>query len=231
MIPIDCILIGLPGAFGPGGRSSAIRKSPVSGRVRITRDGIEGDAHADTEHHGGADQAVHQYAFENYELWRNEFPAQSGLLAQPGFFGENLSARGIGESSLCIGDVVRAGTARMQVSQARQPCWKLSFRMGIADFARRVQETGRTGWFYRVLEPGAVDAGDPLEVLDRPNPTWPLERLLKLLYRTPLDSAELEAAAALAELSSSWKELLRRRLATGRVEDWTRRLTIPTNEE
>jgi MOSC domain-containing protein YiiM len=146
------------------------------------------------------------------------------VLDAPGAFGENLSTLGLTEADVCVGDVLRIGTATLQVSQARQPCWKLNHRFGRPDMARRVQSTGRTGWYYRVLEAGAAEAGDAVTLLERPCPDWPLARLLRVFYVDMLDRAALAGIAALEPLAASWRQLAQRRLETGQVEDWSRRL-------
>jgi MOSC domain-containing protein YiiM len=128
---------------------------------------------------------------------------------------------------VCIGDVFDLGTARVQVAQGRQPCWRLNVRFGKKDMARRVQATGRTGWYYRVLTPGIVSPGDRLLLVHRPNPSWPLTRLLDILYRDTFNAEALAAVKELPELAESWRGLARSRLARQDVEDWTRRLTTP----
>ena len=144
----------------------------------------------------------------------------------PGAFGENLSTLGWTEQTVCIGDVVQAGGAVLEVSQGRQPCWKLNDRFGQADMARRLQASGRTGWYYRVREPGRLRAGDMMRIVARPFPDWPLGRLLEMLYRRMLDRELLEQAAALP-LPESWTRLIHNRLRTARVEAWDKRLEGP----
>ena len=131
------------------------------------------------------------------------------------------------EADVCIGDIYRLGTALVEVSQARQPCWRLNERFGNAVMARRVQDTGRTGWYYRVLEEGRVGSGDRLELLDRPAMEWPLSRILHLLYRDTLNTDELTQLAQLSTLTESWRLLARHRLERNAVEDWSRRLNSP----
>jgi MOSC domain-containing protein YiiM len=208
----------------PGSRS-AIAKRPVDGRHAIGPEGIEGDEQGDRRVHGGPDKAIHHYPRDHYATWRDEVGLHP-LLQAPGAFGENISTRGITEADLCLGDELRLGTALVEVSQARQPCWKLSDRFGVVDMARRVQDSGRSGWYYRVLEPGAVQAGDTLALLARPHPQWPLPRLAELLYRRTLDTAELQAALALP-LVPSWRKLFERRLEQGGMENWESRLGGP----
>jgi len=125
---------------------------------------------------------------------------------------------------VCVGDRFRLGSALVEVSQARQPCWKLNYRFGFAGMSRAVQGSGRTGWYYRVLEDGEVAAGSRLVLLDRPFPQWTLQRLLRVLYVDRLDYAALEAMAQLAPLAESWRKLARQRVANREVEDMERRL-------
>jgi MOSC domain-containing protein YiiM len=213
--------------FGPNGEPSAIDKHPAVGPLRLTVNGFEGDEQGDRRHHGGPDKAVHHYPEEHYAAWRLELPELPKDRFQAGAFGENLSTVGLTEANVCIGDVFGLGAARIQVSQARQPCWKLNLRFGSSDMSRRVQDSGRTGWYYRVLETGEVAPGAALRLLDRPHPDWPLARVLCYLYEDPLNLGALAAIAALANLSASWRELAQRRLASGQIEDWSRRLTTP----
>lgn len=225
-VTLHAVLVGRVAPLVPGGPSSGIAKRPVEA-LSITRDGIAGDEQADRKHHGGPDKAVHHYAFDHYRAWRSDFANPPDCLAGPGAFGENLSTTGIAEDEVCLGDLWRFGTALLEVSQARQPCWKLDWRFRLPGIARRVQETGRTGWYYRVLESGRCAAGDPVALVDRPLPDWPLRRLIDALYVDCLDRATLVAMADLAVLAESWRKVARRRLESGVVEDWTHRLDGP----
>ncbi len=207
------------------GRKSAIAKTPRDGRVAVGRLGLEGDEQGDTRFHGGPDKAVHAYAFEHYRDWIREL-GELPVLAAAGAFGENLGTVGITEGGLCLADRLRIGTCVLEISQARQPSWKLNERFEVPDMARRDQETRRAGWYMRVLEPGAVAAGDDIVLLARPHPAWSLLRLMALLYGTPPGPEALREALALP-LVPSWRALIERRLATGRVEDWGGRLEGP----
>lgn len=224
---VDAVLIGRPVPFGPNGEPSGIDKHPAGARVRVRRTGLDGDGHGDRRRHGGAEKALHHYPFEHYAAWRAERPALAARLAAPGAFGENVSTRGLTERDVRVGDVFRLGTAVVQVSQARQPCWRLNLRFDDDRMARRVQTSGRTGWYYRVLAEGDVAAGDALTLIERPRPGWPLARILDVLHRDTLDRDALAAVAALPELAASWRELARKRLERGRVEDWSLRLSTP----
>lgn len=147
----------------------------------------------------------------------------------PGAFGENISSQALHEGDVCLDDRFMPGTALLEVSQGRQPCWKLDDRFGVADLARRVQDTGRSGWYYRVLQPGRAQAGDALVLLARPWPAWPLARLMRLLAGRVLDPVQLDEVLALP-LVLSWRRLVERRLASSQVEDRARRIDGPPQD-
>nr|WP_188726165.1 MOSC domain-containing protein [Luteimonas terricola] len=222
---VEALLTGVVVPYTRPGSRSGIAKTPRSGPVRIGELGLEGDEQGDTRVHGGVDKAVHHYPFDHYAAWRAEL-GELPVLAAPGAFGENISTRGLDEGTVCLGDRYALGAAVLEVSQGRQPCWKLNDRFGVPDMARRVQHTGRSGWYYRVLQPGTAQAGDALVLLERPWPAWPLRRLMRLLADRVLDPALLGEALALP-LVPSWRTLLTRRLDSSRIEDWTRRIDGP----
>jgi len=223
---IDAVLTGRAVDFTRPGSRSAIAKQAVDGRLQIGPEGLAGDEQGDRRVHGGPDKAIHHYPRDHYPTWQGELGAHA-LLQAPGAFGENISTVDITEADLCLGDRLRLGSALVEVSQARQPCWKLSDRFGVADMARRVQDSGRSGWYYRVIETGTVQAGDTLTLVERPHDSWPLPRLSELLYRRTLDRDELRGALALP-LVPSWRRLFERRLEQGDTESWDSRLGGPT---
>lgn len=226
-IRIDTILTGRAVDYTRPGSRSAIDKHPVADAVQVDINGILGDEQGDLRVHGGPDKAIHHYPFDHYAAWRADIGALP-MLAQPGAFGENLSTTGITEADICVGDRLRMGNVVLEVSQLRQPCWKLNDRFDTRDMARRVQHTGRTGWYYRVLEGGTLRAGDTLAWLERPWPQWPLARVLDVLYRNMLDRAALENMLALP-LTPSWRKLVEGRLARGEVESWAKRIDGPAS--
>lgn len=222
---VDTLLCGRARPYTRPGSLSAIAKTPLAGRVRIGESGLEGDEQGDRRVHGGPDKAVHHYPYDHYRAWREELGPHA-LLDRPGAFGENLSSSGLTEAEVCLGDRFRCGSVLLEVSQARQPCWKLNDRFAIADMARRVQASGRTGWYYRVLEAGEAEAGDALLLVERAWPDWSLQRIATMLYTRTLDREELQAALALP-LVPSWRKLVEARLARGAVEDWSSRIEGP----
>jgi len=223
MVVVDQILTGNVAPLGPRDVPSGIDKRAVAGPVFLGREGLSGDAQGDRKHHGGPDKALHHYAFDHYAHWIDTI-GDRAVLERPGAFGENLSTRGMTEDDTAIGDVFRLGGAVIQVSQGRQPCWKLNARFEVADMAAQVQKTGFTGWYYRVIEEGPIEAGDALVLTDRASPDWTLRRAWRVLYVDTMNLDDLAAMAALPHLPEGWRRYARNRLATRQVEDWTPRL-------
>jgi MOSC domain-containing protein YiiM len=190
--------------LGPEGVPSAFVKHATPGPVTVTAFGIAGDEQADLSVHGGPDKAVYGYGSSNYAAWRHEYPQHSELLV-PGGLGENLAIDGMREADLCVGDIHRIGTSRLQVCQPRQPCFKFALRFGDKHMPKAMIRSGRSGWYYRVLEPGVINPGDRVERLDRPNPGFPFTRLVKLITRGKATTAELEQMRDMAGLAVDWK--------------------------
>lgn len=226
-VRIDVLLAGRVRPFGPKGVPSGIEKMAVEGPVRVTTVGLDIDEQGDPKHHGGPEKAIHHYPRDHYAGWCSELAghgANVDVLEHAGAFGENLSTTDLTEADVCIGDRFRLGTALVEVSQARQPCWKLNHRFGFAGMSRAVQGSGRTGWYYRVIEAGEVAAGDRLVLVARPCPEWSLQRLLHVLYVDRLNIAALAEMAELPVLAESWRKLARQRVANHAVEDMEKRL-------
>jgi len=217
--------IGRPKPLGAAGALSAIDKHKVDGALVAGPLGLDGDAQADRKHHGGPDKAIHAYAVAHLSGWADELPAQAERF-RPGAFGENLVIGGASEADICLGDRWRIGAALVEVSQGRQPCWKLNLRFDVADMARRVQESGRTGWYFRVIEPGLIAAGDRGTLVARSHPAWTLSRTSHLLYHDSMNRAALTELAQLPGLPDNWRRLAEARLSSGRIEDWSRRLGV-----
>jgi MOSC domain-containing protein YiiM len=144
----------------------------------------------------------------------------------PAAFGENFSTQGFTESAVCVGDVYGVGTAVVQVSQPRQPCFKLAARHGVKELALWVQETGLTGFYFRVLEEGEVAAGDEIALLERPAPEVSVAEANRVMHLDKQDVAGIERLLAVAELSANWRRTFEKRLS-GRAEDAAPRLEGP----
>ncbi len=201
-----------PTAADGNGRewTTAFFKTPVANTVRVGLLGLDGDQQADRENHGGPDKAVLAYSAEHYGYWQ----AHLSLSDMPhGGFGENLTIAGLTEETVCIGDTWRAGKVVLQVTQPRQPCWKMSRRWRIPDLARQVIANGKCGWYLRVLQEGALAAGELLELVARPHPAWTVARASRVMHHEKHDMALAAEFASLPELSAAWRESLAARIA------------------
>ncbi len=190
--------------------TSAIHKQPVDRPLALGSRNLDGDAQADLKNHGGPDKAVCCYSAEHYPLWRELLGLEEAAFPF-GAFGENFTLAGLPESEVCIGDVFRIGTARIQISQPRMPCWKLGRLWERPEFPGEVKDSGRTGYYLRVVEPGLVAPGDPLTLLDRPLPDWPVSRVNDIMYVHTKDAALAAEAARVPLLAEAWKSQFRRR--------------------
>lgn len=207
---VEALMVGRPVPFR-GEDYSAIAKRPVDGSVRIGWDGLEGNAVADRIHHGGWDKAIHLYPQDHYDWWRQARPDHP-LLDAPGAFGENIASRGMTEEDLCLGDRFSLGSAIVEVSHGRQPCWKLDHRFGARDVMATIVRTGRCGIYFRVIREGEAEAGIRMALLDRPLPQWSVARLFRLLIGGG-HKADPDAVRALADmdvLAEAWRERARK---------------------
>ena len=196
--------------------ASGIAKRPTAGPWTITKTGIVGDHQGDIEHHGGPEKAIHHYPREHYASWRTEHP-EAAAFHNPPSFGENISIVGLTEDDVCVGDVYRIGSVVMQISQGRQPCWRINAHTGLADLAQHVRNTGRTGWYYRVLEAGVVQPGSQLRLDERPRPEWTLKRLMQAMFSRDTASDDLSQLANLPELAERWRQTFHNRLLKGSI--------------
>jgi len=198
------VFVGRPKPFR-GEEQSAIWKHPVAGPVAVGPLGLAGDEQGDKLHHGGVEMAVHHYPREHYAAWAAEIGPHE-LLAAPGGFGENLSTDGLTEDQVWIGDTFRLGSALVEVSQGRQPCWKIDHKFQRKGITARVIETVRCGWYYRVLEPGAVAEGDTLELIERGHEGWSVALVFRTLFHKEATQQQLVGVARLERLAQGWRE-------------------------
>jgi MOSC domain-containing protein YiiM len=184
-------------------------KRPVYGLTRLCTLGLEGDGQADLVNHGGPDKAVCAYPADHYPFWREQ-------LNQPdlshGAFGENFTIAGLTEPDVCIGDMFGVGVVELQVSQPRQPCWKMARRWRLKDLPAQLIDSGRTGWYFRVLNPGIVAPETPLELLARPHPDWPVSRANDLMHHDRQNTALAAELARVPALSVSWRRTMEHRV-------------------
>jgi len=183
-------------------------KEPKSGAVFLGTEGLLGDEVADTKHHGGPEKAVFAYPIRHYTYWNET----EGMEMAYGGMGENLAVLEMDEFTVCIGDVYRFGEAVIQVSQPRQPCWKPARRYRQKELALKIQKTGRTGWYFRVLEEGEVQGETDLELLERPCPNWTIAACNEVMHVYKDNLRLTDDLAACELLAPSWRETLKKRL-------------------
>lgn len=186
---------------------TAFVKDAIEGRVYVRVLGLAADDHV-YEDHGGPDMALLAYPYEHYAHWRSV-----GLeLPEHGALGENLTVVGLPESAVHVGDVFTVGSATVQVSQPRTPCYKLAARFGRKDMPLMVQDTGFTGYLLRVLVEGDVGAGDEMRLVDREPHGVTVAEVGRAVNLDRNDFVTARRVLAVASLGSS----VRRKLA-GRV--------------
>jgi len=193
--------------------STGIFKSPVEGPIELKQLNLCGDRQADLSVHGGPYKAVYGYPSEHYPYWRQQLP-------QPdlpwGAFGENLTTEGLFEDSLYIGDQLRIGTALLQVTQPRVPCYKITIRFDRDDMIKRFIKSNTSGFYFSVVEEGQLAAGDKIEIVHRDPAAVSVADINHLYYRTArpgIADAEnlLHRAVNLEALPESWRDHLRHR--------------------
>ena len=188
---------------------SGIFKTPVKDRLWIDETRLEGDDQADKIGHGGPDRRVCAHPLENFPYWASRI----GQPLEHGAFGENFTTEGLVESEIIIGDVYRVGASVLQVSQPRTPCFKLAARYGVKQLAGWFAQTGLTGFYLRLLEPGEFRAGDTISLLDRPSHGVTVLEANRVMYRDRRDLPALERLLSVAELSIPWRGTFEERLA------------------
>lgn len=194
---------GVEVPLGNGTVRTGIFKRPVSGRVQVRTLNLEGDRQLDTKAHGGIHRAVYVYTQENYAHWQRELGRDDFQVPQ---FGENLTVSGMLEDAVHVGDVFRIGTARVQVTQPRVPCFRLGIRMEDPAFPKRFLQSCRVGFYLRVLEEGDVGAGDAIE-LERADPQrMTVREICHLYYFDPGNTADRQRALRIESLSPGWRE-------------------------
>lgn len=197
--------VGIPREVkGPNGSvTTGIFKSPVSGRLTLRRHNLDGDEKADLRYHGGEHKAVYAYPYEHYDYWREHLGRDDFTFGQ---FGENLTTEGMLETEVHIGDVFRIGTASIQVTQPRQPCYKLGIRMGRPEIVKEFLESERSGIYFRVVEEGELAAGDPIELI-QPDPERVSVHFVNHLRFFDKSNREgIAKALRVQALSPSWRE-------------------------
>ena len=199
--------------------TSAINRDQAS-ELNVLHDHIEGDEVFNKIHHGGLHRVIHYYPLEHYDFWKSLYPETR---FSPGAMGENINATGMTEENVCIGDIYLIGEVLCSVTEPRKPCATINHKFEIDSFARKVQETSRTGWFYKILVPGKIKVRDPILLKERPYPELNLADCIQGLLVKP-DRRIMELMANNEALSENWRRPAREYLKTGQLPDDRKRL-------
>lgn len=194
--------------------STGIFKDPVEGHIPLRKLNFDGDRQADLTVHGGTHKAVYAYPIEHYPKWKNELPS---LEFPYGAFGENLTVEGLSEDALFVGDRLRIGSALLQVTQPRLPCYKLGIRFQRDDMTKLFLASWRSGIYFLVEQEGDVAAGDDIEILSRDPHQVRVSDIQRLYLDHERDSGLLQRALQVDALPESWKEWLREKAAGART--------------
>ncbi|HAE79592.1 6-N-hydroxylaminopurine resistance protein [Morganella morganii] len=201
---------------------SAIEKRQTEGVLQLGASGLAGDEQAEKAFHGGPDRALCHYPREHYDYWKMMYPEIEDRFVAP-FFGENISTLGMTEDTVFIGDIYQWGGAVIQITQPRSPCYKLNPLTDVSDFAQVMQDSGRTGWLYRVIGKGEVSGLHPLKLLTRTSAVS-VREAVAIAFHLPFDETEYRRLLHAPGLSASWTLTMQRRLTSGKIEDFNRRL-------
>ena len=188
---------------------TGIFKKPVAGPVAVKELNLEGDGQADLSVHGGPDKAVYVYPWEHVLYWQETLQRDD---LGPGSFGENLTVEGLSESDVAIGDEFAIGSARFVVTQPRLPCFKLALALGMPSFPKTFLESGRTGFYLRVLEEGTVEAEDAIFSLpSREKERVTIAEFLEIYRVKHAARDQVRKILGLAALPEDWKDWLTRK--------------------
>ncbi|MDP5103640.1 MAG: MOSC domain-containing protein [Erythrobacter sp.] len=205
---VEAVCTGTARPFN-GAELSAITKRPRDGTVQVLPEGLAPDEQADRRVHGGPEMALHLYPLDHHDYWRGVI-GDSPLLTEPGAFGSNLAVRGLTEEMVHIGDRFRLGGkttgALIEISQPRQPCWKIEHRFCAKGMVASIIRTGSCGWYFRVIETGEVAAGDRLERVAIGAADWTVARAFRALVAGTATQADYAELAILPALSPKLRE-------------------------
>ena len=182
--------------------STGIFKKPVEGRVVLRTLNLDGDRQADLNVHGGPTKAAYAYPSEHYDYWRAELPEMN---LPWGMFGENLTTMGLLEDSVHIGDQFRIGSAQVMVTEPRMPCFKLGIKFGRSDIIKRFMASGRTGFYFAVVQEGEVGAGDAIVLTGRDAHRVTVADVTGLYAQRESDPELLRRAVRVAALPEKWR--------------------------
>ena len=181
--------------------SSGIGKE-TSKQLQVKKQGIEGDDVANHDFHGGIDRAVCLYPFEHYAKWESDFNTK---LKKPAF-GENITAIGMLEKDVCIGDIYKIGGTVLQVTQGRVPCSTISKYNDVNLLLKQIVTTGLTGYFFRVLEEGVITEDSKIQRMEKHPEQVSVYHANHILFHHKENVEEIERILTIDELSKEWQQ-------------------------
>ena len=198
--------VGLPRSVQWAGRTitTGIFKQAIQGAVSLDLLNFVGDGQADLTVHGGPDKAVYAYDNAHYAHWQHHLERADWA---PGLFGENLTTEGLLESEVRIGDLFRVGSALLRAVQPRLPCYKLNVRFDDPGMTRHFARAGRSGIYFRVVEPGVVQAGDAITLVEAASTDITIQTVSQIVLNRQADADLLAQVVALPHLPDSLKRM------------------------
>ncbi len=187
--------------------TTGIFKLPVKEPITLEKEGVSKDNISDRKVHGGVYKACYLFSADHYPYWKEKYPI---LDWDWGMFGENLTVEGLDETMLRIGSVYKLGTALVQITQPREPCFKLGLKFGTQDILKQFIDHGFPGTYVKVLEVGQVKSGDALELVEESIDTLSTHQFYKLLFSRTKDRAILEMAVQNEALPPHKRKRLKR---------------------
>ncbi|HDR7420662.1 TPA: MOSC domain-containing protein, partial [Bacillus cereus] len=203
--------IGLPKEVTYGGKviHTGINKKQVKEPVYLSFVKFNGDGQADLVHHGGVDKAVCVYTGDHYPYWEKELNQDFVY----GAFGENITVSSMREEDVCIGDTFELGQAIVQVTQPRQPCFKLAKKYNIPKLPLYFQETGYTGFYFRVLKEGWVSSVDTLKKLQSDPKGVSVAFANRIMHKEKQNIEGVKRILEVNALSCSWRKSFEKRIS------------------
>jgi MOSC domain-containing protein YiiM len=188
--------------------STGIFKSKTD-YITLGFEDVENDKVIDRKYHGGIDKACYLYSADHYEFWQQLYPK---IDLQPGSFGENITIKGLNESNIYIGDIYRIGGATIQITQPRQPCFKLGLKFKTQVVLKQFLKVDFPGVYIKVLECSKIEAGESMELIERQHNSMSVKDVYRLLYDKEVSQDDLNYAIGINTLAYDCKESLIKRI-------------------
>jgi MOSC domain-containing protein YiiM len=206
------LFIGQVQSLPVSGRPTAMYKTSVQAPIELGVEGFSGDQHADLRAHGGPEKAVHLYPSAHYAKLAAQFGDAAALLV-PGSLGENIATADLDENDVHLGDVWQLGSARIQVCQPRNPCWKIDERFGCDGMAVFIDQHLLTGWYWRVLQTGTVHPSDSLVLHEAASQAPTLHQAMTLWREHRPDVEALSQLAETPGIAKVWQDKIKQRVS------------------